>query len=217
MMKCLTGGVMKVSQVMTPDPACCLPQDTVDIAARLMRIQDVGMIPVVDDERSPRLLGVVTDRDLALLVVAQGLEPRKTTVEEVMTRNVITCEESDNLQEVLDSMKSHQVRRIPVVANDNGVVGVVSQSDIALRLKDPETTGEVVADISKPSFPQSWRAFKNELRSRWNRLTEDDLEGVFGDRESLILRLQERYAMQRMDAEREVDQFWEKLTTTVKQ
>jgi CBS domain-containing protein len=213
-MNVFTGGVMKVSQVMTPDPACCLPEDTVDIAARLMRIQDVGMIPVVDDERTPHLLGVVTDRDLAMLVVAQGLEPRKTRVEEVMTRNVVTCEDTDSLEEVLHSMKSHQVRRIPVVSNDNGVVGVVSQSDIALRLKDPETTGEVVADISKPSFPHSWREFKNELRRRWDRLTEDDLEGVFGDRESLILRLQERYAMQRMEAEREVDQFWEKLTTT---
>ena len=189
---------MKVSQVMTPEPACCLPEDTVDIAARLMRIQDVGMIPVVDDERTPHLLGVVTDRDLALLV----------------TRNVVTCCEADNLEEVLDSMKSHQIRRIPVIADDNGVVGVVSQSDIALRLKDPEKTGQVVADISKPSYPQSWREFKTALRNRWGRLKEDDLEGVFGDRENLIQRLQERYAMQRMDAEREVDQFWEKLTTT---
>ena len=205
---------MKVSQVMTPDPACCLPEDTVDIAARLMRIQDVGMIPVVDDERSPHLLGVVTDRDLALLVVGQGLQPRKTKVEEVMTRNVITCCEADNLEEVLDSMKSHQIRRIPVIADDNGIVGVVSQSDIALRLKDPEKTGQVVADISKPSYPQSWREFKTALRNRWGRLIEDDLEGVFGDRENLIQRLQERYSMQRIDAEREVDQFWEKLTTT---
>jgi CBS domain-containing protein len=209
-----TGGFMKVSQVMTPEPACCLPEDTVDIAARLMRVQDVGMIPVVDDERAPHLLGVITDRDLAILVVGQGLEPRKTKVEEIMTRNVVTCGESDNLEEVLDSMKSHQLRRIPVIADDNGVVGVVSQSDIALRLNDPEKTGKVVADISKPSYPQSWREFKNELRSRWDRLSEDDLEGVFGDRESLILRLQERYAMQPMQAEREVDQFWEKLTTT---
>jgi CBS domain-containing protein len=146
---------MKVSQVMTPEPACCLPQDSVEIAARLMRIQDVGMIPVVDDERSPRLLGVITDRDLAMSVVAQGLQPRKTTVQEVMTRGVVTCGECDNVEDVLNSMKSHQLRRIPVVAKDNCIVGVVSQSDIALRLDDPEATGEVVADISKPSNPQN--------------------------------------------------------------
>jgi len=62
--------------------------------------------------------------------------------------------------------------------------------------------------------PQSWRDFKNELQKRWELLNEDDLEGVFGDRESLILRLQERYSMARQDAEREVDQFWENLNTT---
>ncbi len=143
---------MKVSQVMTPDPACCLPQDSVDIAARLMRIQDVGMIPVVEGENVPKLVGVLTDRDLAIMVVAPGREPRKTKVSEVMTRNVVTCNENDSLNEALDSMKSHQIRRIPVLSKD-GVVGVVSQSDIALRLHDAAATGDVVAEISKPSFP----------------------------------------------------------------
>jgi CBS domain-containing protein/uncharacterized protein YjbJ (UPF0337 family) len=202
---------MKVSQVMTPDPACCLPQDSVDIAARLMRIQDVGMIPVVEGETVPKLVGVLTDRDLAVMVVAAGREPRKTKVSEVMTRNVVACNENDQVEKALDSMKSHQIRRIPVLSQENGVVGVVSQSDIALRLQDSETTADVVAEISKPSFPQSWRDFKNELQKRWDLLNEDDLEGVFGDRESLIARVQERYKIAREDAEREVDQFWEKL------
>jgi CBS domain-containing protein/uncharacterized protein YjbJ (UPF0337 family) len=204
---------MKVSQVMTPEPACCLPQDSVDIAARLMRIQDVGMIPVVEGESVPKLVGVLTDRDLAVLVVAPGREPRKTKVSEVMTRNVVTCNENDSVEEALDSMKSHQIRRIPVLSKGNGVVGVVSQSDIALRLHDSATTGDIVAEISKPSFPQSWHEFKNELQKRWDLLTEDDLEGVFGDKESLITRLQERYSMAREKAEQEVDQFWDKLTT----
>jgi len=202
---------MKVSQVMTPDPACCLPQDSVDIAARLMRIQDVGMIPVVEGENVPKLVGVLTDRDLAVMVVAAGREPRKTKVSEVMTRNVVACDENDPVEQALDSMKSHQIRRIPVLSHGNGVVGVVSQSDIALRIHNSETTADVVAEISKP---QSWRDFKNELQKRWELLNEDDLEGVFGDRESLILRLQERYSMARQDAEREVDQFWENLNTT---
>jgi CBS domain-containing protein/uncharacterized protein YjbJ (UPF0337 family) len=204
---------MKVSQVMTPEPACCLPQDSVDIAARLMRIQDVGMIPVVEGESVPKLVGVLTDRDLAVLVVAPGREPRKTKVSEVMTRNVVTCNENDSVEEALDSMKSHQIRRIPVLSKGNGVVGVVSQSDIALRLHDSATTGDIVAEISKPSFPQSWHEFKNELQKRWDLLTEDDLEGVFGDKESLITRLQQKYSMAREKAEQEVDQFWEKLTT----
>lgn len=203
---------MKVSQVMTPDPACCLPQDSVDIAARLMRIQDVGMIPVVEGQNVPKLVGVLTDRDLAILVVAPGREPRKTKVSDVMTRNVVTCNENDSVEDALDSMKSHQVRRIPVVSKGHSVVGVLSQSDIALRLHDPAATGDVVAEISKPSFPQSWSEFKNELQKRWDLLSDDDLESVFGDRESLITRLQERYSMPRKDAEREVNQFWEKLT-----
>ena len=197
---------MKVSQVMTPDPACCLPQDSVDIAARLMRIQDVGMIPVVEGENVPKLVGVLTDRDLAIMVVAPGREPRKTKVSEVMTKKVVACDENDSLKEALDSMKSHQIRRIPVLSKANGVVGVVSQSDIALRIQDSATTGDVVAEISKPSFPQSWREFKNELQKRWDLLTEDDLDGVFGDRENLITRLQQKYSMAREDAEQEVDQ-----------
>jgi CBS domain-containing protein/uncharacterized protein YjbJ (UPF0337 family) len=200
-----------VSQVMTPDPACCLPQDSVDIAARLMRIQDVGMIPVVEGENVPKLVGVLTDRDLAVLVVAPGLEPRKTKVSEIMTRNVVACHENDPVEQALDSMKSHQIRRIPVLSNRNKVVGVISQSDIALRLHDADKTADVVAKISKPSFPHSWQQFKNELQKRWDLLTEDDLEGVFGDKESLITRLQERYSMGREEAEHEVDQFWEKL------
>jgi CBS domain-containing protein len=203
---------MKVSQVMTPDPACCLPQDSVDIAARLMRIQDVGMIPVVEGENVPKLVGVLTDRDLAVMVVAPGREPRKTKVSDVMTRNVVTCNDTDSVEQALDSMKSHQIRRIPVLSRGHGVVGVVSQSDIALRLHDSATTADVIKEISKPSFPQSWREFKNELQKRWDLLNEDDLEGVFGDRESLITRIQERYSIQRAEAEREVDQFWEKLT-----
>jgi CBS domain-containing protein/uncharacterized protein YjbJ (UPF0337 family) len=203
---------MKVSQVMIPEPACCLPQDTVDIAARLMRIQDVGMIPVVESENKPELVGVLTARDLAVMVVAPGREPRKTKVSEVMTRNVVVCHENDPVELALDSMKSHQIRRIPVLSNGNGVVGVVSQGDIALRLHDSEATADVVAEISKPSFPESWHQFKNELQKRWDLLTDDDLERVFGDRESLIARLEERYSMARQDAEREVDQFWEKLT-----
>jgi len=142
---------MKVSQVMTPDPACCLPQDSVDIAARLMRIQDVGMIPVVEGENVPKLVGVLTDRDLAVMVVAAGREPRKTKVSEVMTRNVVACDENDPVEQALDSMKSHQIRRIPVLSHGNGVVGVVSQSDIALRIHNSETTADVVAEISKTS------------------------------------------------------------------
>jgi CBS domain-containing protein len=146
---------MKVSQVMTPEPACCLPQDSVDIAARLMRIQDVGMIPVVEGHREPKLVGVLTDRDLAVLVVAPGREPRKTKVCEIMKRDVVTCNENDSVEQALEFMKSHQVCQLPVVSNGNGVVGVVSQSVIALRLHDSEKTPDVVAVISKPLTPES--------------------------------------------------------------
>jgi hypothetical protein len=111
-------------------------------------------------------------------------------------------------------MKSHQLRRIPVIAEDNHIVGIVSQGDLALRIDDPEATSEVVEDISKPSSPHSWKQTKSEIQSRWNRITEDDLDGSLDYRETLILRLMQRYAMHRNEAEREVDQFWEDLTTT---
>lgn len=105
----------KCSDVMTRDLTCCLPKATVDLAAQSMKRHDIGSVPVVDGEETKRLLGIVTDRDLALKVVAAGLDARQTRVEAVMTRKLVTCGLQDDLQTALDAMSRSQLRRIPVV------------------------------------------------------------------------------------------------------
>src|SRR5438552_1563564 len=109
---------MKCKEIMTKDPVCCLPDDTVEKAAQLMRDEDVGPIPVVQDNETRRLLGIVTDRDLAVRVVAEARDARSTTVQDVMTTGAISCRADDDLQKALNAMEQYQLRRIPVV-DDN--------------------------------------------------------------------------------------------------
>ena len=141
----------KCSDVMTKNSVCCLPGDTVDKVAKLMAKENVGPIPIVEDQKTMRLIGIVTDRDLALKIVAEGSDPKSTKVEKVMTRKVVTCRADDDLQKALDAMIEHQVRRIPVVDNNNQVVGIITQADVATRVDKPEKTSEVVKEISKSS------------------------------------------------------------------
>lgn len=137
--------------VMTENPTSCMPGDLVVRAAQLMQREDVGLIPVVTDTNDKRLLGVVTDRDLALRVVAQNRHPSQTTVDTVMSAEPVTCQPDDNLDLALDHMKEFQVRRIPIVDANGSLVGIVAQADVALRQKETEETAEVVAEISRPS------------------------------------------------------------------
>jgi CBS domain-containing protein len=139
----------KCNEVMTNNPVCCLPNDSVAKAAGLMKSQDIGSIPVIENEQTQKLVGIVTDRDLALKVVAQGRDPKTTKVEAVMTHNVVTCRADDDLQKALDAMAEHQLRRIPVVNNDNKIVGIIAQADVATRVDEPEKTAEMVKEISQ--------------------------------------------------------------------
>jgi CBS domain-containing protein len=134
---------------MTVNPSCCLVTDTVHRAAQLMKSEDVGPIPILDDLESRRLAGVVTDRDIVLKLVAKDLDPNTTRVSEIMTTDVITCRVDDDAHEAVRLMEKHQVRRIPIV-NDNGqLAGIVSQADVATRMKEPRQTAEVVKEISQ--------------------------------------------------------------------
>jgi CBS domain-containing protein len=139
----------KCNEVMTNNPVCCLPNDSVAKAAGLMKSRDIGSIPVIENEQTQKLVGIVTDRDLALKVVAQGRDPKTTKVEAVMTHNVVTCRADDDLQKALDAMAEHQLRRIPVVNNDNKIVGIIAQADVATRVDQPEKTAEMVKEISQ--------------------------------------------------------------------
>ena len=139
----------KCKDVMTQDPACCLPDELVIDVAQLMLDEDVGSVPVIEDEGTKKLIGIVTDRDLALKVVAEGRDPKSTKVADVMTRQVVTCYADDSLQKALDAMSEHQLRRIPVVDKGEHIVGIIAQADVATRVDEPEKTAEVVKEISQ--------------------------------------------------------------------
>lgn len=140
---------MKCSEIMTKDPACCVPADTAFDAAQLMKSEDVGPIPVVSDKNSKVVVGIVTDRDLALKVIAAGREPKSTRLEEIMTTKLAMCNPDDDVNNAVKSMEYNQVRRIPIVDANNRLVGIIAQADIATRIDKPEKTHEVVEEISR--------------------------------------------------------------------
>ena len=138
------------NEVMTIELVCCLPNDSVAKAAELMKSENIGSIPVIENEQTRKLVGIVTDRDLTLTIVAEGRDARSTKVEAVMTRKkLVTCLADDDLQKALAAMANHQLRRIPVVDNDNRIVGIIAQADVATRVDEPEQTGEMVKEISQ--------------------------------------------------------------------
>ena len=139
----------KCNEVMTKNPFCCLPNDMVAKVAQLMKRENIGPIPVIENEQTQKLVGIVTDRDLALKIVAEGRDAKSTKVEAVMTRKVVTCRAEDDLQKALDAMSEHQLRRIPVVDNDNKILGIIAQADVATRVNQPEKTAELVKQISQ--------------------------------------------------------------------
>jgi len=143
------GDRLRVRDVMTPYPTCCAPDDSVLRAVRVMKSEDVGAVPVVEHDR--RLVGIVTDRDLALEIVAAGRDPERTIVETVMTHNPVVCNAGDDVEAVLGAMGEHRVRRVPVVDDKGRIVGIVAQADVAMRIGEAIETAEVVEEISEPN------------------------------------------------------------------
>ena len=136
---------------MTANPTCCTPDETVTRIAKLMKTEHVGSIPICENRDSKKLIGIVTDRDLAIQVVAAAKDPHAVKASDVMTGNPITCRPDDDLQTALDAMERRQIRRIPVTDQSGHLVGIIAQADIARRLDRPEQIAEVVAEVSKPS------------------------------------------------------------------
>ena len=139
----------KCNEVMTKNPVCCLPDDIAAKVAQLMKSENIGSVPVIENEQTKKLVGIVTDRDFALRIVAEGLDAKSTKVEAVMTRKVVTCHVDDDLQKALDAMSEHQLRRIPVVDKEHKIVGIIAQADVATRVDQPEKTAEMVKEISQ--------------------------------------------------------------------
>lgn len=135
--------------VMTPNPTTCLPTDSVQSVAELMKKESIGSLPVVENQDTQKLIGIITDRDMAMEVVGKGLDANTTSVEAVMTRKVISFRPDDNLQLALDAMSEHQLRRIVIVDNHHKILGIIAQADIATRAGQPDKTAEVVKDISQ--------------------------------------------------------------------
>jgi len=133
-----------IKEVMTRDVRACEPNATVAEAAKVMAQEDVGPVPIVEDGR---LVGIVTDRDIAVRVVAEGRDPNATTVREIASTELVTVSPDDDLDEALILLAERQVRRLPVVEGDR-LVGIVAQADIA-RLGKDKKTGEVVEEISR--------------------------------------------------------------------
>jgi CBS domain-containing protein len=134
---------------MTPSPTSCNPQHTAIDAAELMRREDCGLLPVVSED-GKKLIGVLTDRDIVLKVVAEGRDPRSTAVGEVMTTDVVTCLPQESVEMAMEQMATRQVRRIPIVDRDGSLVGIVAQADVATRIANPQETGQIVQAISEP-------------------------------------------------------------------
>ena len=138
---------MKARDIMTPNPQVVTASDSISRAAEIMRDSDVGVVPVVDDAGSMRLAGVVTDRDIAVRVVAEGRD-RSTHVRDVMSAGLATVGPDDDLDRVTEVMKAQQVRRVPVCEGDR-LVGIIAQADVAREGRDRKT-GDVVEKISEP-------------------------------------------------------------------
>ena len=141
-----------LKEIMTKDPITVHPDDSAQKAASLMKDSHVGPIPVLDQES--KLIGLITDRDLAIKVVAEG-RPADTKVSDVMSRNLFTCGPNDNVKEAIKIMETHQVRRVPIVDDEGHLLGIVAQADIATRTRKPARVAEAVESISKASDSES--------------------------------------------------------------
>ncbi len=142
----------KCSEVMTREPVCCEPTDTVVQAAMIMKTEDVGSIPVVDSRQDRKLIGIVTDRDLVVNVLAGGMAADRATVRDAMTANPESCRENEDVKKAVELMAERQVRRMPIVDEAGRLCGIIAQADVATRVKRDATTGELVEAISEPGF-----------------------------------------------------------------
>lgn len=136
--------------LMTKDPVCCLRSDSPETVASLMRAHGIGEIPVVETMHTKKLVGVITDRDIVIRGIADGADCKGSRVDTMMTSGVATCSPDHDVWKCLEAMEAKQIRRVPVTDDSGRIVGIIAQADIALRLREPSRTAEVVLEISRP-------------------------------------------------------------------
>ena len=138
---------MKLSHIMTGGIETIPPQATLAEAAKKMASQDIGSLPVCAERR--RVVGIITDRDITVRAVARGMDPNHTRVEDVMTRDVLSCSSDADVEDACQLMEQRQVRRLLVTDGNDMPVGIVSLGDIALCLRESQS-GEVLRKVSEP-------------------------------------------------------------------
>ena len=143
--------MLRIKDVMTPQAEIISPDATTEDAAALMKTLDIGVLPVCDEEG---LVGVLTDRDLVVRVLAATRDPKAMLVGEAMTPSVVYCFEDDDVEHAAAVMAGQQIRRLPVLDKNRKLVGIVSVGDIAVNTQDHQLTGKVLENVSQPSMPK---------------------------------------------------------------
>ncbi|MFP2924223.1 CBS domain-containing protein [Pyxidicoccus sp. 3LG] len=136
---------MKVEEVMTDYPVTCMPDTTIEQAAKWMVDCDCGALPVVDSDNMP--VGIITDRDITCRIVAKGKNPYQLTVDDAMTHTTATVYKDTSVEDCLELMEENQVRRVIVIDDAGAVCGMVSQADLARHMR-PEDTAELIREVS---------------------------------------------------------------------
>ena len=139
---------MKAQDIMSTNPRCVTPEQDVREAARIMKDENIGVVPVVEASGSKKLVGMLTDRDIAIRVVAEGKSSAQ--VREIMSGNPRTAKANDSVDDIMDLMGREQVRRIPVVDDRGELVGIVAQADIVRDAKDEKKAERTIEKISEP-------------------------------------------------------------------
>ena len=137
---------MKIVEISTPDPQCISPNASLTEAAKKMRILDIGMLPVCENDQ---LIGTVTDRDITVRAVAEGLDPKTVKVRQMMTQEVVYCFENRSIEEAALLMEEKKIHRLPVLDAQRHLVGIVSIGDLASRAHEQRLAGEVLERVAE--------------------------------------------------------------------
>lgn len=140
---------MKVRDIMTGQPSSLTPDSTAREAAQLMKDMDTGVIPIVESSTSQKLVGIITDRDIAIRCVAEGRDGSSRISDVMSSGKLATCGPTDDVDRVMETMSREQVRRIPIVDERGALVGIVAQADI-VRKADDKKAEHTVESISQP-------------------------------------------------------------------
>jgi len=141
---------MKIQDIMTANPSCVTPDATIREAAQVMKRDDVGIVPVVDAQNSKRLVGVVTDRDIAIRCVAEGKDGSCQVRDAMSSRDIATCSPDHEVDDAMKTMSVEKVRRIPIVDERGSLVGIVSQADLLVRGRNDSGAAQTIEKVSEP-------------------------------------------------------------------